>query len=452
VFDFGLTRASTKFVAELVSAGERDAVPAVAWTAMTMQLALGVVGGAVLLAVARPLADHILRIPPELIPEAEDCFLTLSAAIPVVLVFNLFRGLLEAGQRFDLINYVRIPFNALYFLLPLAAVYARWSLGELMAGFIFAWAIGALIQFRCCVAVYPALARKPLPRRAWVRRLLRFGGWATVSGVVSPVLVYTDRVLIGMEATISAVGYYSAPFDMVSRLLVIPSSLVSTLFPAFSAASAAGDSHRLQLLLARATKYLLLLIGPLALAVCVFAPSLLSLWLGRDFAHQSSNALRFLAIGILVNALAQVPFALVQGVGRPEIAAKFHLAELPIHIILLYLGVRFWGITGAAVAWTLRVTLDAALLYGAAVRLTTPSTRAFMGERLPQAIGMFLSGALAIGLVVGADSSLPHQLAAALALAFVGVGIVWRCLFSDAERASFGRLIPRTRAQFRDVA
>jgi len=57
---------------------------------------------------------------------------------------------------------------------------------------------------------------------------------------------------------------------------------------------------------------------------------------------------------------------MVQGYGRPDIAAKFHLLELPFYLITLSLALRWYGIVGAAVAWTLRVTLDASLLFVAA--------------------------------------------------------------------------------------
>jgi O-antigen/teichoic acid export membrane protein len=60
---------------------------------------------------------------------------------------------------------------------------------------------------------------------------------------------------------------------------------------------------------------------------------------------------------------------LVQGAGRPDKVAKLHLIELPLYLpVLWYLTVQF-GIEGAAVSWTLRVAIDAALLYSAASML-----------------------------------------------------------------------------------
>ena len=75
--------------------------------------------------------------------------------------------------------------------------------------------------------------------------------------------------------------------------------------------------------------------------------------------------MQILAAGFLVNSLAIIPAAFLQGTGRPDIPAKFHLLELPIHVVLSWLLITRWGIAGAAMAWTSRVTLDALLLIAA---------------------------------------------------------------------------------------
>jgi O-antigen/teichoic acid export membrane protein len=72
---------------------------------------------------------------------------------------------------------------------------------------------------------------------------------------------------------------------------------------------------------------------------------------------------RILSVAVLINALAFVPFSLIQGKGRPDITAKFHLVELPLYWLLLVLLIKMHGIQGAAVAYAVRVTADAVLLF-----------------------------------------------------------------------------------------
>jgi len=76
-------------------------------------------------------------------------------------------------------------------------------------------------------------------------------------------------------------------------------------------------------------------------------------------------AARILAVGFFFNALAPIPFGLLAAIDRPDINAKFHLAELCLHIPLTWWLVSTFGITGAATAWSTRAVLDAILLFSA---------------------------------------------------------------------------------------
>ena len=56
----------------------------------------------------------------------------------------------------------------------------------------------------------------------------------TLSNIISPLMVNADRFLISYILGASMVAYYTIPFDFVIRLLIIPASLTSVLFPRFS--------------------------------------------------------------------------------------------------------------------------------------------------------------------------------------------------------------------------
>jgi O-antigen/teichoic acid export membrane protein len=70
-----------------------------------------------------------------------------------------------------------------------------------------------------------------------------------------------------------------------------------------------------------------------------------------------------LAIGVLVNGLAAVPFAFLQGAGRSDVTAKVHVCELLAYLPLLYFSVNKFGIIGAALVWSLRVFCDGIILH-----------------------------------------------------------------------------------------
>jgi O-antigen/teichoic acid export membrane protein len=183
----------------------------------------------------------------------------------------------------------------------------------------------------------------------------------TVTNVVGPLMVYLDRFLIGALMTLAAVAYYATPYEMVTKLLLVPSAIAQVLFPAFSA-SLVGDRPRAALLFERGLKSVFLFLFPLTLLLVTLAPELLRLWLGAEFARESTRVLQWLAVGVLVNGLAQIPFALVQGAGHPEFTARLHLLELPFYLAGVWWLIQVGGVEGAAIAWTARATVDAAVL------------------------------------------------------------------------------------------
>jgi O-antigen/teichoic acid export membrane protein len=192
IFDLGLGRATTKFVAEALGKGEEEQVPRLVWTAITIQAVLGVVGALVLFGITPLLVEHILNIPRELIGKAKATFYLLAFSIPVVLVSSSFQGTLEAAQRFDLVNAVRIPSSILTFLLPLVGLLLGFNLPGIVV-LILLVRVGALLTF-----VIMNLRITPQLRRysgsfALFPRLFSFGGWVTVSSIVGPILVYKEN-------------------------------------------------------------------------------------------------------------------------------------------------------------------------------------------------------------------------------------------------------------------
>jgi O-antigen/teichoic acid export membrane protein len=146
-------------------------------------------------------------------------------------------------------------------------------------------------------------------------------------------------------------------------------------------------------LLDKSLKYLALLVFPFVFAAVTFAPEILNLWLGPVFAAQGASVLRWLAVGVFFNSIAQIPFALIQSAGRPDLTAKLHLIELPGYGGALVWFIHTHGIEGAALAWTLRSAVDSiALLFLMKRTITYP---VFGRRRLRIALGGLLVVVLA---------------------------------------------------------
>jgi O-antigen/teichoic acid export membrane protein len=104
------------------------------------------------------------------------------------------------------------------------------------------------------------------------------------------------------------------------------------------------------------------LLLPIVIATILFIEPILALWLGVEFAQNSTLVAQVLVVGVLINSFGLVAQSFVQSSGHPNWSAKLHLIELPMYFAYLYLLILAWGICGAAVAWLLRVSISAGAL------------------------------------------------------------------------------------------
>ena len=426
LFDFGLGRALTKLLAEKLGAGAEHEIPGLAWTALAMMGALGVVGTLVLGILTPWLTTAVLTIPDDLRSEATGAFYVLAATVPVVISTTALRGILEAYQRFDLATTVRIPMGLWNFLGPLAVMALSGDLVSVVCALTVGRVLAGLVHLLFCLRVVPGLRKLRFLRRV-VRPLLSFGGWMTVSNVVGPLMVYLDRFVIGMVLTMSAVAYYVTPYEIVTRLSFIPVAIVGVLFPAFSA-DLATNRARAGRLFARGTGYIFLVMFPIILIMVTFAQEGLIFWLGQDLAKHSAPILQWLAVGVLVNSLARMPFSLIQADGRPDLTAKLHMLELPVYLVTLWLLLRAQGIEGAAMAWAIRIVVDTMALYALALLRIPQLVSAMRGLAIS-----FCVGIVALLSCTLADTMLSKSVLVSSFLA-VFFAMAWRIILGPEER------------------
>ncbi len=361
LFDMGLGRALTQLVSEKLGADDEQEIPGLVWTATLMMGVLGLIGTLILLAISPWLVESVINIPEELRTESLRAFMILAICVPIVIITAGLAGVLAAKQRFDLINGLRIPMGIFMYLGPLLVLPFSHSLALVTAFLAFGRVVALIAHMFLCLRVMPILRRM----RVFIgsaRPLLSFGGWMTVSNIVGPLMVKLDRFMIGAMISVTAVAYYATPYEMITRLWLISAAVVTVLFPAF-AMSYLQDRQRTDLLFRRGVKYVFMSMFPITLVILTFSHEGLVLWLGDEFADNSTVVLQWLALGVFVNSLSQVPFALIQGAGKPDLTAKLHLAQLPFYLLAVWLAIEAFGIVGAAVVWFVRVVIDALLLF-----------------------------------------------------------------------------------------
>ncbi len=370
LFDLGLSQALTKLVAERLGAGRDKEIPAVFWGSLLIMGIFGLVGAIILRLASSWIVHSALKVPPGIQSETLTAFHLVAISLPIVISSAGLRGLLAAYQRFDLLSAVRVPISLFSYLVPLAVLPFSRSLGPFIFVLIVARFAAWLIHFVLCLHVSPALRSNITLQGAPWSQMFRFGGWMTVTNIVSPIMVNVDRLLIGAIISMSAVAYYATPYEAATKLWIIPSAIAGVLFPAFATALAT-DKRRAAVLFERGVKYIFLSLFPAVLGILVLGRIVLRVWLGNDFALHSTIVLQLLAVGVFANSLAQVPFWQIQAANRPDLPAKVHLVELPCYLLIFWTLTSRYGIEGAGIAWMLRGTIDAAIMFWLSSRLVT---------------------------------------------------------------------------------
>jgi len=361
LFDLGLGRALTKVVTESLAQSRESEAGEAVWTGLAVLLTVGISLTVLLFSLSHWLIIKFNKLPAAVEGETLSAIYWLAISVPVITVTAGLRGVLEAQHRFRLVNIVRIVMGGFSYLGPLVASIFSTNLAVLCSILVIGRIIAGVIHFVLAAKCLPVLLHRIVLKRRALSRLMTTGAWITVSNVVAPILTYAERFIIGFFLSVAAVAYYSTPSELVLRLLMIPGAITSVLFPAFAALSVV-DTSKLQLTYDRGIRFCFMLVFPAIFVIFLFAPEGLRLWLGPVFAEKSTILLRWVAIGILVNSVAQIPFALLQAADRPDLPGKLHLIEAPLYLTVLTVAIKMYALPGAAAVWALRLIIEGLIL------------------------------------------------------------------------------------------
>jgi O-antigen/teichoic acid export membrane protein len=373
--DMGLGRAVTVAVASSRTEGGEGRVRELRVLATVSSLLVGV--GSVI-ALLLGLGISIWGEPfhlssPQLSQEVTQALLWMLPSLPLLLLSSTLRGHLEGVGAFRVLNLLRIPTGALLILGPcLTALYTpdlSWACISIgVVRLVQVVALLGLVAHAMDLNVGAFLTALIRSRSAAaLRPLLSFGGWVTLSNIVGPVIVYVDRFVISALLSAGAVAVYSVPFDVVSRLPILIASLCSVLLPELarlsqSVANYGSDGHALRRLVRRSSGLSAGMMATVVAVAWVLTPWALRVWMGPEFAEQSTQVTQILLLAFGTNALAQIPFTALQACGLARSVALLHAGELLPYGLVLVWSISYFGIEGAAWAWLLRGVADYGVL------------------------------------------------------------------------------------------
>ncbi|MGF1530597.1 MAG: oligosaccharide flippase family protein [Puniceicoccaceae bacterium] len=378
LFDFGLGKAQTWFLAKSLQQGYGDRLSGVFWAGVWSVLVLSILQGGLLYSFSRELALVWggPKVEPGLLREFSRSLEWVALAVPAIMLSPILMGTLEAFDRFRRINLIRIPIGMCYFLAPAVVSVFSPRLDHAVISLVVVRALQCAGFFLSCTT---------LMSRFWACRpdlgtvlpLFRFGTLSAISTVANNLVMHSDRLIIGRFLGLAIVPFYAIPAEVILRTTILAKSLVSVLFPRFSE-QIGHDPTGAGALLLRGARILTFALTVVLFGFVTGGPLFLTVWMGAEFAAEAVPVMDWLARGIFLISLSWLAVFFIEASGRPSWMAGVYLAQLPLYLAVVILTVESIGVAGVAALWTVRAGLDVFIGYRLSGRIAGQSRSEYL--------------------------------------------------------------------------
>lgn len=358
LFDLGIGRALTYQLSTLRDKRLNSEITGTLRAGLLLTFLTGVIGGTIIYLASSEIVDHWLNIN---VAWRNDALLALKiSALGIVFttITSGLRGAQEGLDKFFESNLSKVALGFCMFALP---AFSIWIHGPtLWIITIYLVAIRAFILLIGIIQLRKYLFSNSGNQtiKKCIKPLFSFGIWVTLSAVISPMMIYGDRFIVGAFAGVDLLTYYAIPQEALQRLLIIPVAIGGALMPHFAGIKVEDRLVLYKKHYKKTAKIMLLLC---ALALLFFYP-IFSIWISAEFAFKALPIAIILIIGIWFNAAGTIPYVFFHANGDTKLTACFHLLELGFYVLILYFLIKVFGLPGAALAWTLRAIMDFTLL------------------------------------------------------------------------------------------
>ena len=246
-----------------------------------------------------------------------------------------------------------------------------------------------------------------------------------------------------------SVPYYAIASSFVIFISGLQNALFSALMPVAAVMGAKNDAVGLGSLLERSTRYGMFVLFASGLPMFMFAHPLLVLWVGTDYAAQSTPILQILVVANIVR-LSATPYAtLLIGTGQQRLTLLSPIVEGIVNVIVSVWAGSMYGSIGVAIGTLVGalVAVSINILYNLPrtkdIALTRP-------EYVKHGLLRPLACALPFFLMLLPISSLIARIILGVVVLLICVGLSWQLGLRESERKRI-LLIVNKRLQVRVV-
>lgn len=284
----------------------------------------------------------------------------ISMIIPIFFINQYLISYLEGLERFKEISLIKIFSGIVISTIPLIFIIVLdVNIKNVILGLFFSRIIVLLFSI-CILTKYRPKQLNFKLNKNTIKRTFNFGKWISISNIISPVMVYLDKVVITKLIGIEGSAFYLVASEAISRLSIFPFCISSVIFPRLCGSTSVYERRKNIIM---ATIIIIVPVISLSLILMLYSNFLITAWLGKNFSDVTAEIFNILLVGFIFNAYAQIPYANIQSLGYSKITSWIHLAELVPYLVGFYFLTDFYGLKGAAYVWTARVIIDSLVLH-----------------------------------------------------------------------------------------
>lgn len=356
LLDFGIGTSFVKYIAEFYAKKDYEKINQVINTGFVFYTIFAIFITTAGFIFINPLLTPF-NIPKELYNEAVFVFLLGIILFGVSNALGPFGALQGGLQRMDISNKIAIVISIPSIAGTIFFLEKGYGLPGLMVNNAIILVISSLLNIIAAFNILPELKFNPFSISAEMfKKLFGFGykmQIARISGVVSN---QTDKLLITLFLSIGALTFYQLGSSIVYSVMSMSALLVSALMPAFTELEARGDRGTLINGYLRVTKYMTFICAPLFIFLIISAHDIMIIWMGVGY-EKSSLIIQILAVGWMINMIAQVAASMCVAIDKPQFLATGSIIIIMLNIFLGIFLIKKFGFSGAAWGTSLAVMI-----------------------------------------------------------------------------------------------
>ncbi len=304
--------------------------------------------------------EHLIRIPPALVPSAHILFLLTAASFAISTLSGPVGAGMFVRNRLDISSGIALLRSVVFFAL-VVILFNTWQASFITYGIavLLSSSLVFLLSWRFHYILLPGIA---IGARWYdkknLREIVMLGGWMTVIQIGMLLYLQSDIIVANRVLGVVAAGQLAAISVIPIQLRALSSLIIGLFAPNQTALAARGDYVKFNAYLLRTVRIMTLTMSVVTGVFCGSAQQILSLWLGKPFGNLAPVAI-VLTVHLVVN-LGVAPLGgalLALGKLKSLAISTLLLGVVNVSMCVFLTAVIHWDIMGIAIADMVTITL-----------------------------------------------------------------------------------------------